>query len=160
MPDDNTLKPLAILRVKHWLTGPEYGLEPVLGAWESLPDGAYLLCSLDASRGLERENFKLAAMACLAGFGDEGGTPQCCAQARIAALEARVAKRDARITELTDDRDLEKKIRKDYVDRVEELEAKLRAVIETRDGFGWCREVDDAINDARAAIAASGEENP
>ena len=35
---------------------------------------------------LRAENFKLSAAMCPLGFGDEGGTPRCCAEAELAAL--------------------------------------------------------------------------
>lgn len=40
---------------------------------------------------LRAENFTLAAGVCPMGFGDEGGTPRCCAEKEIERLRTRVA---------------------------------------------------------------------
>lgn len=42
-------------------------------------------------RELMAENFKLAAGVCPLGFGDEGGTPRCCAEKEIQRLQTELA---------------------------------------------------------------------
>lgn len=78
--------------------------ERLVSAHYSFGSVAYILASeADAEiAALKAENFKLAAGVCPMGFGDEGGTPWCCAEARIKELEAYVREYDTLLAIVSD----------------------------------------------------------